>query len=834
MSLPHLRDGRKSGTGFQPVIETPTRAASPCHFILFLAILLSLPFTTRAASTTPEGLDKLVRPFFKEHCTRCHGEKKQKGDLRVDTLAIDFDSPKIMGHWEEIMNRVNSGDMPPEDEERPKPEDISHVADWITGQLREADAIRQNSAGERVAFRKLSREEYANTIRDLLGVTFDVTDPTGLPEDPDWQGFQRIGSVLTLSPAHVEKYLSAAEMVLNEALSFGPEPKRDVIHWSPFEIRSWKGYQKEYEARGMADKVRVDIVPNNGALDDRTVDIKTAGIYEVRVKLSGLAPEGKKARLRLYAGDLSRTLFEQDIDAPEDKPIVVSFRTHLPAGKHPIRIVNAVAGPNPEARRSRADPTHTIFTGLQSRVPWQMKFTADDGKPLVPCLLMDYIEWDGPIVESWPTPAHQRIFFGGDKATKDPAYARQILARFAERAWRRPAKDAEVDRLVALVEKAQKLGDDFDASIKTGLLAVLCSKSFLYLEEGDATASRPQLTDWELASRLSYFLWSTMPDDHLFDLARAGKLHEPETLRAEVHRMLADPKAEEFADSFPRQWLQLRRVGMFPPDKLLYPDYDEYLEKSMIGETTSFFHEVLAHNLSLREFLDSNWTMLNRRLAQHYGIPNVTAEAMQRVSLRPEEHRGGLLTQGAILSLTSDGTRHRPVHRGVWVLESIIGKPPPPPPANVPALATPAAGARKTTVREKLEAHRADANCAVCHRKIDPLGIAFDNYDAIGRWRTVETVRDGTGADPMLNPSGELPDGRKFADGAELKKLLVTDADRFASAFTEKLATYALRRGMTFTDRVDLKHVAEQTKPGGYHLATVIESLVTNPLFQRR
>ena len=799
-----------------------------------VSVLVGLGSLARAAGTDPAGLEKTVKPFFTEHCNKCHGEKKQKGDLRVDNLAIDFDSPKIMGHWEEIMNRINSGDMPPDDEDRPKPEDISRVADWITGQLQEADSARNASGGERVSFRKLSREEYANTIRDLLGVTFDVTDPTGLPEDPDWQGFQRIGSVLTLSPAHVEKYLGAAEMVLNEALSLGPQPKREVIHWSPFDIRGWKGFEKEYQARGIADKVRVDLVPNNGALDDRSVKIKTAGDYLVRIKASGLAPEGKAARLRLYAGDISRLLFEQDIDAPEDKPVTIEFRTHLPAGDHPIRIVNAVAGPNPEDRRSRSSDTRNAFTSLQTRVPWQIKFTDDDGKPIVPFILLDYIEWEGPIVDSWPTAAHQRIFFRGEKATKDAAYAREILTHFAERAWRRPVKDAEMDRLVALVEKAQKLGDDFETSVKTGLIAVLCSKSFLYLVEGSIADPSPKLTDWELASRLSYFLWSSMPDDRLFDLARAGKLHETETLRSEVRRMLADPKAEEFAESFPRQWLQLRRVGMFPPDKVLYPEYDDYLEKSMVGETLSFFHEVLTKNLSLREFLDSNWTMLNQRLAAHYGIAQVGGEAMQRVALKPEDHRGGLLTQGAILSLTSDGTRHRPVHRGVWVLESIIGKPPPPPPANVPALGTPAPNAKKTTVREKLEQHRADANCAACHRKIDPLGIAFDNYDAIGRWRTVETVRDGTGADPTLNASGELPDGRKFSDGAELKKLLVEDTERFASAFSAKLATYALRRGMTFSDRTELKHVVEKSKAEDYHLASLIEGLVTSPLFQKR
>jgi mono/diheme cytochrome c family protein len=845
-----------------------------------LALLLaSAP--GRAAVQSQDNLEKVARPFFKENCTKCHGEKKQKGDLRVDNLMIDFDSPKIMGHWEEIMNRINSGDMPPDDvDKRPKAEDIARVSEWIAGQLREADNFRQSSSGEKVAFRKLTREEYANTIRDLLGVTFDVTDPTGLPEDPDWHGIQRIGSVLTLSATHVEKYLAAADAVLTEALGMGPEPKREVTHWSAFDLRGggWKNLEKEYEKRGIADKVRMDIVPNNGALDDRGIRIKTGGDYIVRVKLSGLRPPGGRApRLRFYAADISRTLFEQDVDTPEDKPVTLEFRTHLPAGDHPIHIVNSVPGPNPEARRSRPGPNTVAFTSLQSRIPWQMKFTDDDGKPIVPFLLVDWIEWDGPIVDSWPTTAYQKVFFGGEHATKDSAYARAIITRFAERAWRRPVTSEEMDRYVKLAEKAQQLGDDFDHSIKTALSGILCSKSFLYIVEGDrkpkvaaATPARdgdkpagasivkvsagadgapaPQaatpaaptpaeaapLNDWELASRLSYFLWSTMPDDRLFDLARAGKLHERDTLRAEVRRMLADPKAEDFASSFPRQWLQLRRVGMFPPDKVLYPDYDEYLETSMVNETVDFFDQVLKRNASLREFLNSDWTMLNERLAKFYGIDGVEGGKFRRVALKPEDHRGGLLTQAAILSLTSDGTRHRPVHRGVWVLESIIGKPPPPPPANVPALTTPDANAKKTTLREKLELHRSDPTCNACHRRIDPLGLAFDNYDAIGRWRTVETVTAGTGDNPKVDPSGELYDGRSFADANGLKKILLDDTDKFATAFTEKLATYALRRGTTFSDRVDLKKVTDTAKPEGYKLASLIEDFVTSDLFQKR
>ncbi len=785
-----------------------------------VVILLCLA-TSAFSAMLPE---KHVAEFLRQHCTKCHDEKKQKGDLRLDNLIVDFTSPKIMGHWEETMNRINSGDMPPEKEPRPKPEEIAAVADWIAGQLREAEAARQATGMDKVAFLKLSREEYANTVRDLLGVTFDVKGATGLPEDPDWKGFERIGSVLTLSPAHVEKYLAAAEMVLDEALSLRPEPKREVITWMPWDMR-WKGFKEEYERRGIADQVRIEIVPNNYTTDTWNLDVKTTGEYMLRLKLSGLRPEGGRApRLKVYLSNIDKTLIEQDVDAAEDRPITIEKRVHLIAGKYPVRIINSVPGPNPEGRRSRHSGTPNAFTTTRSRVPWQIKLTDDDFKPIQPTLIIDKVEWDGPIINSWPTAAHQRIF-----ASKNP---REIVSQFAERAWRRPVRSEEVERLVRLFEKAQSLGENFEGAVKTALVAVLSSKSFIYLEEGNARNPSPTLSDWELASRLSYFFWSTMPDERLHNLASQGELKQ--NLAAEVKRMLADPKAKAFAEGFPRQWLQLRKVGMFPPDKVLYPDYDENLEQSMVAETLAFFGEVLQRNGSLRDFLDSDWTMLNERLATHYGIDGIRGDDMQRVVLKLESHRGGLLTQGSVLSLTSDGTRHRPVHRGVWVLDAIIGKPAPPPPANVPALATPDAKTKKTTVREKLELHRADPNCTACHNKIDPLGIAFDNYDAIGRWRTVEAAKDGVGTDPKLDPSGTLSDGRHFAGPEELKKILLGDLDKFAAAMAEKLATYALRRGMTFSDREALKQIVERAKADDYRLSFLIESLVSSPIFLKR
>lgn len=829
-----------------------------------LIVLIGCLGSTSSFATTPPT--KEVSAFLKEHCNKCHNEKKHKGDLRLDNLVVDFTSPKIMGHWEESMNRINSGDMPPDDEPRPKPEDINAVADWIAGQLREAEAARQATGADKVAFLKLSREEYANTICDLLGVTFDPKGAAGLPEDPDWKGFERIGSVLTLSPAHVEKYLAAAEMVLDEALSLRPEPKRENLVWTAWDMR-WKDHKKEYEARGIADQVRIEIVPNNYTTDTWNLEVKTTGDYILRVKLSGLRAQGGRApRLKVYLSNVDKTLIEQDVDTAEDKPITIEKRVHLLAGKYPVRIINSVPGPNPEGRRSRHSGTPNAFTTTRSRVPWQLKLTDDDFKPIQPTLIVDRVEWDGPIVDSWPTGTHQKIF-----ASKD---AREIVSKFAERAWRRPVRDEEVNRLVKLFEKAQSLGENFEGAVKTALVAVLSSKSFIYLEEGNTKQHAPTLSDWELASRLSYFLWSTMPDERLIELARSSTLKQ--NLAAEVKRMLADPKAKAFGDGFPRQWLQLRKVGMFPPDKVLYPDYDDNLEHSMVAETVGFFTEVLHRNGSLRDFLDSDWTMLNERLAMHYELQELFAQAKKdeetrrqgdtetgtahknglsasprlpvsassaslsassefiRVTLPRDSHRGGLLTQGSVLSLTSDGTRHRPVHRGVWLLDAIIGKPAPPPPANVPALSTPDAKTKKTTVREKLEAHRADPNCNACHTKIDPLGIAFDNYDAIGRWRTVETVKDGTGEDPKLDASGTLSDGRQFSGPEELKHILLSDLDKFASAVTEKLATYALRRGMTFSDREELKHIVEKAKGEDYKLASLIESLVTSPLFVKR
>jgi len=786
-----------------------------------------------ATSTSSEGsFDQVVGPFFKEHCDRCHNEKTQKGDFRIDTMSKDFTNGTALSHWRDVLDRISSAEMPPEDEKQPAADEAAKIVEWLAARLKEGESTML-SKREKVSFLRLTREEYANTIQDLLGVRFDAMDPTGLSEDQEWRGFERIGTVLSLSPAHVEKYFSAAESILAEALPV-KAPEKFVRRKDAIDLRGGPD-RAEMVAQGIADKVRVDLWPGadlGGGRVGPGQALPAAGDYRVRIQLSGLKPKnGRAPHLAFYSIDLDRMLFEQDIIAPEDKPVVVEFTAHLPAGPGQYRMSNDVPGPPTTPRSGRADPSLPFISIKEGRRPWQMKLTDEEGLPIVPFLIVDWVEWEGPLTPEGPTYAQQHFI---PKESGNMVQARDALARFTEKAFRRPVKDAEVDAYVKLVESEMRSGEKFEDAMKTALLAVLCSKDFYYLVEGSAETGTTKLNDWELASRLSYFLWSTMPDEALLESARKGVLHQPEVLRGHVTRMLHHAKAERFAEAFPKQWLQLRMVGMFTPDKKLYPDYDRYLEKSMIKETTAYFREVLAKNLGLGEFLNSDWTMLNARLAEHYQLAGVTGSDFQRVALRPEDNRGGLLTQAAVLSLTSDGTRHRPVHRGKWILESIIGRPPPPPPANVKPIESTPLTEPKATLRMKLAAHQADASCASCHKKIDPLGLAFDNYDAIGRWRTEEAVSDCAGNNPKVDASGVLIDGRKFTNATELKKLLLDDMDKFNHAFVEKLATYAARRTLTLSDRDALTALAKQSKAADYKLQSIIEALVLSDLFQQR
>lgn len=807
----------------------------------FLLLLLALVASPASAEETQHpAYDKAVLPFFRTYCLRCHNAEKQEGNFRLDSLARSFTEQGIAQRWGEVIFRMNSGEMPPADEPLPRPEELGRVVDWLSTRIAEGRAARMAQRGP-VSHYRLSRDEYANTVYDLLGVTYDVNLPGAFNEDPRWHGFERVGALLSLSPSHVDRYITAAETVLEQAFPLR-EPKVTTGR------RDANAGQEEFlQQHGISGRVRWPLWPERG---NGGMNIRDAGNYRIRIQLSGLAdPTGRMPHLSIWHGQLRRSVFDQDISAPEDKPTLLEFEMELSPGNYQLR--NEV----PRAFNPVGNHTLNVLNGggsvfvssrdVQLLNPTGYKLFDDDGQAIYPMLIVDFVEWEGPLTSEAdlqkraglvPMAALKSSPLPKDSGEVDAflVEAQACLHRFAERAWRRPVTDAEIERYVAVIASEIAAGEKLRDAYRAAMVGVLTSKNFYYLAEGSAGQPREHVNDWELASRLSYFLWGSMPDEELFAAAQAGQLHEPEALRSQLSRMLADRKAERFATAFPRQWLQLHRVGMFPPDPKLYPDYDNWLEQSMVLETIRYFGEVFNQNLSLREFLKSDWTMLNPRLAMHYGLPPLAKAGFQRATLRPEDHRGGLLSQAAVLSLTSDGTRHRPVHRGVWVSEAMFARTPPPPPPNVEPLEPTPSDKPKATIRDQLEAHATHNTCASCHRKIDPLGFAFDNFDAIGRWRTTEAVAGGKGADPAVRADGQLPDGRAFAGPDEFKELLADDLDRFAEAFVEQLATFALRRVMTIDDAPHIKAIAAASRADDYRLRTVIENFVTSDLFQKR
>ena len=773
-----------------------------------------------------------VTTFFKTYCLRCHDAQKQEGNFRLDTLPREFVDQATAQRWGEVVFRMNSGEMPPKKEPQPKAEELGSVVDWLTTRIKEGEAARMAQRGP-IAHYRLSREEYGHTIQDLLGVYLDVNQPGMFNEDPRWHGFSRIGALLSLSPSHVDRYLLAAEKSLD--LAFPAQPTKSVV------VRrdANHGHEKLLAEKKITGSVRWQVFPGRR---ENLMNIAQPGNYRVRIQLSGLKPpQGPAPHLSIWHPRLKMSIYDQDILAPEEKPIVIEFEAALSPGE--LSLINEVAG----AFKQQGEGDHTanvlhaggsVFTSSRDmrRInPTGYMLFTDAGVPIYPMLLVDWIEWEGPIVTEADQKKRAGVF--PEKLAAKDIDRGEVLAclkRFATRAWRRSVIDAEVERYVKLFENEILAGEIPATAYRAALIGVLTSKNFYYLEEGSISPKRDKINDWELASRLSYFLWSSMPDDELVQVAQARSLGTPEVLKTQARRMLADAKNSRFTDSFPKQWLQLHRVGMFPPDPGLYPGYDKWLETSMTLETLAFFKEVFTQNLSLSEFIASDWTMANPRLADHYKLTPLADTGLQKVKLRPEDHRGGLLTQAAILSLTSDGTRHRPVHRGVWVSEAIFGRTPPQPPPNVEPLAPTPGDKPKATIRMQLEAHATHATCASCHQKIDSLGFAFENFDAIGGWRTEERVTTGQGGNPPVNANGILANGQPFQGPDEFKQLLVQDLDRFAEAFVEQLATYALRRVMTIDDAAQIKAIAAASKPDSYRLRTLIENLILSDLFQKR
>lgn len=783
--------------------------------------------------------------FLKKHCIACHGSEEEKGDIRFDLLSRDFQAGLDSHHWAEALDKLNSGEMPPEDEPQPTQDEIAAFVTRLDSLLKEGRAARM-AARPAVSHYRLSRKEYQNTVYDLLGVRYDPAKPGELNEDTLWHGYERIGAQLALSPSHVDRYYRAADIVLDRAFPAASSEARK-IRKTAADLRygGGKSQQEALDRFGIKRPLRYLLFPGRvqAALSSNWLGRtgpEHSGLYKLRLQASGIRPPGgQPAHLSIGKKTSEETvdgLIEFDITASEDSPQIYEFEVFL---EMPTQLDFAVVATDVVDRRGGAAFRNAlasrggyIFTHSSETLllnPNAPQMFDGEGNGIFSTVILDWIEWEGPLVTE-AEKSHRDGVLPSDDAT--PELVAEHLGRFAERAWRRPVNKEELKDYLETYRVERESGEKAAVAYRIALQSILTSRNFIYLVEGEPE-TRERLTDWELASRLSYFLWSSMPDDALFTRANSGDLNG-EGLKKEVDRMLTGDRINRFIDDFSRQWLQLHRVGMFPPDKKLYAAYDDWLETSMRQEPVEYFREMLTKNLPIDSFLASDWTMANARLCDFYGLSEPKTGGFERVSLKPEDHRGGLLTMGAVLGLTSDGTRHRPVHRGVWLSEAIFNRTPPAPPANVDPIEPIPPKGTKITIRQRIEAHATNASCAACHRNIDPLGLAFDQYDAIGQWRTREQVAAGVGEDPLVDASGVMPNGRPFTGSVEFKQLLLEDRDKVARAFIEHLCTYALRRVLTVDDRDDLKSIQEEAKKNQYRVKDIVRAVALSDLIRKR
>jgi mono/diheme cytochrome c family protein len=803
--------------------------------ILVLAVTLTLLSPAAFGQTAfPAGdrkaFDSKIQAVLAAHCYECHAQavKKLKGDLRLDRLTPDIADLASRQAWQAVLKRVQAGEMPPKGKPRLAEKDAQALVTWIGAALKAADARR--AAEGRVVLRRLNRAEYENTVRDLLGVEVALRD--SLPLDSSANGFDNVADALHVSSFLMDKYLEAAEKALNVAIANGPQPALIKKRYSLKETHQVK-VADERVFRRLDDGT----VVNFTSVPWQAVTLSPfyppdRGKYRFRISASGWQSAGKPVTYRVDAGTMGMvgsTHLVGYFDAPANKPTVVEFVRSLEP-RSTIRIHPYGLAGSQTVHKIGADK----YQGAGLAVQW--------------------VEVEGPLHDSWPPESHRRIFgdlprqgapsFNNSQrvevVSKHPeADAERILRAFASRAFRRTVTDADIQPFVKLVNGRLAAKYTFEQAVRVGLMGVMVSPNFLFLREQPG-----KLDDFALASRLSYFLWSTMPDPELLALAELRKLSEPATLRQQVERMLKSPRAAAFTENFVGQWLGLREIDATIPSHILYPEYDEMLKASMLRETTLFWGEVLKHDLSLTNFVASDFTMLNGRLAKHYGIPGVEGWEFKKVMLPKNSHRGGLLTMASVLKVTANGTYTSPILRGAWVLERILGTPPPRPPEGVTAVEPDIRGA--TTIRQQLAKHRQVASCASCHARIDPPGFALESFDVIGGWRdyyrtsgngkavTVDGRRMPYLQGPKVDPADVMPDGQKFRDIDEFKQLLLKDKDQLARNLTERLVTYATGAAPLPGDRVEIEAIIGRIRDRDYGLRTLVHEIVASRLFQRK
>ena len=791
--------------------------------LLLVALACSAaPPTAALSSATAQETPPLQ--LLQQHCGNCHSGNAPKGGFLLSSLSADFTERDSRERWLNVLHQLQERSMPPASEPQPTDATRNHLINWISNSSTTAE-LQQRALQGRVVMRRLQRDAWANTIRDLLHVDVDLTDL--LPLETSTNGFDNNAELLHTSSFLMQNYLDATDRVLDAAIADEPQP---WILKKRFDIREEKSVRPTGSVyRHTDDGVAIFATWESANIRVTMWNFRShvRGKYRFRITGYGFQSDGKPISFRVTAGTLKEVTEERLVDyfsVPADTPTTVEFTLQL----------------EPENR------IRILAEGLPALPPAVEKIGAD--KYTGPGLVIQHVDVEGPLLESWPPPSHKAIF--GDLplqrvsperfevvSAQPQADAERILRDFARRAFRRPVTDAEIRPFLDRVQQQLQQGRSFEQAIRSGLKGILVSPQFLFLRERG-----PQLNDFELASRLSYFLWNSMPDEQLFQLAADNRLHEPGVLREQVERLLQDSRSSGFRDSFTGQWLSLRAIDATLPDATLYPEYDDILKTSMLKETTLFFNEVLSHDLPVTHFVSSDFTFLNARLARHYRIPGIDGMEMRKVQLPPDSHRGGLLTMGSILKVTANGTTTSPIVRGAWVLERILGTPPPKPPANISAIEPDIRGA--TTIREQLAKHRTEASCASCHREIDPPGFALESFDVIGGWRehyrATGTAREIDGRrvrvwdGPAVDPADVLPDGRRFANIDEYKQRLLEDKDQLARNLIEKLLAWSTGATPTLADQPDVESILAQVRQHNYGFRSLIHEIVQSKLFQHK
>jgi hypothetical protein len=839
-------------------------------------------------ATASAALPPTAQTFIQNHCSDCHDSDSKKGGLDLTSVPFDLNTPKTFDLWVKVHDRVRDGEMPPKKKARPQPAELNAFLQAIGQPMVQADRAREAVEGRAVQ-RRLNRYEYENSLRDLLSAPWlQVKDI--LPEDGESHRFNKDGMALSVSHVQMAGYLDAAEYAMHEvtAVQVNPPPtltKRYYARQQPtfigkmkfsvFNGSSDRGTFPMIGTQAQPDVLEGKAPVSVGAKDPVKREQEAFGVvastYEpIEIRFDRfVAPVSGRYKLwfsgyTFWAGPISEKKYwvsdrNKISRGHRDEPVTIYAET-------PPRLLRWLGTfdltPDPSvhylevyllAGETIRPDAARLF---RSRPPsWHNPLATKDGSPGV---AFQWMEAQGPIIDQWPSAGHRLLF--GDLPIKDPAHsgdsvevisqkphddAERLLHAFMAKAYRRPVADAEVQRFMTVIDTALKAGMGMTDAMTVGYSAVLCSPDFVCLQEKPG-----RLDDYALASRLAFFLWNSPPDAELRQLADRKQLHVPQTLRAQVERMLNDPKSLRFIDAFLDYWLDLRKIVATAPDASLYPDYylDDLLTESAEKETQLFFGDLVRHDLPAKNIVSSDFTYVNERLANHYGIPGVTGVAMRRVQLPANSPRGGLMTQASVLKVTANGTTTSPVLRGLWVMEQILGKQLPPQPTGIPAIEPDIRGT--TTIRAQLEKHRSVTTCANCHSKMDPAGFALENFDVMGGWRDDYRAVGGTGQPVSgighngqkfafhegqpVDASGVLPDGRHFKDIRELKTLLLADQRQLARNLVQQFVVYGTGAAVSFGDRPQVEAILDRAAKSNYGVRTLIQELVQSDLFQTK